>query len=48
MMKKRILNIALIILAISNINNVYSQKGKQKEKPAQGVTVMKLGQETVY
>jgi alpha-L-fucosidase len=47
-MKRMIFCIALITLAIINVSTVYSQKGKQKEKPAQGVTVMKLGQETVY
>jgi alpha-L-fucosidase len=44
-----IFRIAMITLAILNVSTVYSQKGKQKEKqPAQNVTVLKLGQETIY
>ncbi|MDR1674910.1 MAG: hypothetical protein LBR86_00330 [Tannerella sp.] len=40
-----ILSIAITAMATLNSTTVYSQKGKQ---PAQNITVMQLGQETIY
>ncbi|MDR1154849.1 MAG: alpha-L-fucosidase [Bacteroidales bacterium] len=49
MKKRMILSIAIMAMATLNSTTVYSQKGKQKEKqPAQNVTVMQFGQETIY
>jgi alpha-L-fucosidase len=50
MIKRMILNITIIaMVATLNSTTVYSQKGKQKEnQPVQNITVMKLGQETIY
>jgi alpha-L-fucosidase len=48
-MKRMILNIATIMLAILLSSAAgYSQKGKQKEKQPANMTVMTLGQETIY
>jgi alpha-L-fucosidase len=48
-MRKTILSIALLTLAIWSYTAAHAQKGKQKEKqPAQNMKVVALGQETVY